>query len=690
MRPLFFLALSALPAMSQTPVTTLPLPDPLTMQNGTKVTSAKAWRTTRRPELLRLFEQEIYGRNSLGRPENMRFVLREEKPDARGGLATRLRVGILFEGTQGGRQMELLVYLPNAVKSCVPLFLGLNFDGNFTTTNEADIPLPGHYVHGLFQNRPADHKASEAARGIHASMFPYDEILKRGYGIATACYGEVEPDAAGRWQEGPRGIGRAPGEHDWGAIGAWAWALSRAMDYLQTHPRVDKKRVAVFGFSRLGKTAMWAGAQDERFALVISQESGKGGVSLSKRLTGEPVEHLAAKFPHWFTPAYAKYAKNEEALPVDGHCLAALVAPRPLLILSGAQDKWSDPEGEFFGALHAAPVYRLLGKDGMAATSWPPPQTLVKSTVGYYLRPGPHNVTPEDWRATLAFADKHLKNIETPMNEPILLWPGTAPGEKGDIGEERDTTNEPNTPPEKYVIRLGNVSKPTITVFKPAPEKDTGAAVIVCPGGGYHILAYNLEGTEICQWLNSIGVTGILLKYRVPGRGAQRYSTPLQDAQRALGVVRAKAKEWNLNPQRIGILGFSAGGHLSAALSTNYETRIYEKVDDADEQSCRPDFAILIYPAYLTEEKDRTKIAPELKITDKTPPTFLVMTQDDNIGVENVFTYALALKKAKVPAEVHVYPSGGHGYGLRPSPHAISHWPRRVEDWMAHNGWLIK
>lgn len=400
---------SSQPAKPSPVVPPYTLPDPLKMQDGTSVKSVKAWRKQRRPELLRLFESEIYGKTLVGKPRKMRFVLRDEKKDARNGRATRLRVGILFEGTETGRQMELLIYLPNAVEGPVPLFLGLNFDGNFATTDEPDIPLPAHYVHGLFKNRPADHKAHEDARGIHAYMFPYDLILERGYGFATACYGEVEPDAKDRWQDGPRGLGATPGAHDWGAIGAWSWSLSRAMDYLQTNPRVDAKRVAVFGFSRLGKTAMWAGAQDERFAMVVSQNSGKGGVSLSKRLVGEPVAHLANSLGHWFAPAYAGYVNKESTLPVDGHELAALVAPRPLLILSGAEDAWSDPEGEFMGGLNASPVYRLLGTDGMAATTWPAPQTLINSTIGYYLRPGPHDVRLEDWQATLNFADKHLR-----------------------------------------------------------------------------------------------------------------------------------------------------------------------------------------------------------------------------------------------------------------------------------------
>lgn len=274
--------------------------------------------------------------------------------------------------------------------------------------------------------------------------------------------------------------------------------------------------------------------------------------------------------------------------------------------------------------------------------------------------------------------------------ETIALWPGVAPGEKGDIGEEKDTTKaDPNEPPERYIIRLGNVSRPTLTVYRPPKEKETGAAVVVCPGGGYQILAMNLEGSEVCEWLNSLGVTAFLLKYRVPGRkGLEKHRAALQDAQRALGLVRHRAKEWKLDSKRIGILGFSAGGHLSAAASNIFETRTYPAVDEADKGSCRPDFTVLIYPAYLTAKDDLTQLAPEIKVTANTPPAFLAMTQDDPVHVENVFTYGLALQRAKVPMEMHIYPVGGHGYGLRPSPNAVSHWPQRVAEWLTAQGWL--
>lgn len=281
-------------------------------------------------------------------------------------------------------------------------------------------------------------------------------------------------------------------------------------------------------------------------------------------------------------------------------------------------------------------------------------------------------------------------SVRAAASDPILLWPNGAPGEKGDIGEERDTsTADSGKSGGKSVIRLGNVTAPTITFFRPPADKDTGAAVVVFPGGGYNILAYDLEGTEVCDWLNSIGVTGVLLKYRVPRRsGLEKHTAPLQDAQRALGLVRLRAPELGIDPKRIGILGFSAGGHLSVALSTNHRERTYRSVDGADSVSCRPDFTVLVYPAYLTVKSEGDKVAPELPVDSATPPTFLVQTQDDGVRVESSLFYYLALKNADVSAEMHLYPKGGHGYGLRASEHSVSHWPERVEEWMRTSGWL--
>jgi acetyl esterase/lipase len=271
---------------------------------------------------------------------------------------------------------------------------------------------------------------------------------------------------------------------------------------------------------------------------------------------------------------------------------------------------------------------------------------------------------------------------------PIPLWPAGLPAlpgsaEKFSPGPEQDmTTAKDGLVGGKAVIRTGNVTEPSLT-FYPAPvQNNSGATVVVFPGGGYRILALDLEGTEVCSWLNSIGINAALLKYRVPEPpGVPRYAAPLQDAQRAVGMVRSHAAAWHIDPKRIGVLGFSAGGHLAALVSNDNQTRSYSFFDDADRASCRPDFAILIYPAYLTKD-DRTSLAPEFKLSSQTPPTFLVQTEDDPIHVENSLVYYRALMAAKVPAEMHLFSSGGHGYGLRPSPEAVSGWPALAEAWL--------
>jgi acetyl esterase/lipase len=283
-----------------------------------------------------------------------------------------------------------------------------------------------------------------------------------------------------------------------------------------------------------------------------------------------------------------------------------------------------------------------------------------------------------------------LASLNAAPLPPLELWPGTVPGESAAKGEEKDTTKaSDDLVADKRVIRLGNVSRPTLQVFRPPADKDTGTAVVVCPGGGYYILAMDLEGTEICEWLNSIGVTGVLVKYRVPRpKGPGEPVGPLMDVQRALGLTRAHAAEWGLNPQRIGVLGFSAGGHLSARLSNRFKERAYPAVDDADKVSCRPDFTVLIYPAYLTDQAKGDALRPEMAVTSETSPTFLVMAQDDPVRVENVLHYSVALQAAKVPFELHVYPTGGHGYGLRRTPEAITGWPDRATEWLRGRGLL--
>lgn len=270
-----------------------------------------------------------------------------------------------------------------------------------------------------------------------------------------------------------------------------------------------------------------------------------------------------------------------------------------------------------------------------------------------------------------------------PGHITLNLWPNGAPGAQPSAGPEADmTTPKDNVIAGRPVLRLGNVSNPTITLYE-AKQNSSGTAVVVFPGGAYRILAIDLEGTEVCDWLNSINVTCVLLKYRVPNTGPYPKSpAALQDAQRALGMVRAHAAEWHIDPHRIGVLGFSAGGHLSAAISTHFDQRLYPPVDSADQQSCRPDFAVIIYPGYLALADQNFAPNLDIHVTDQTPPTFLVQAEDDPVHIENSTVYFQELKNVKVPAELHIYTEGGHGYGLRRTEKPVTHWPDLVETWL--------
>ena len=270
-----------------------------------------------------------------------------------------------------------------------------------------------------------------------------------------------------------------------------------------------------------------------------------------------------------------------------------------------------------------------------------------------------------------------------PGHTTLALWPHGAPGAPSNPAPEIDTTTaKDKVIAGQPVLRLGNVSAPTLTVYSPQ-GKNTGAAVVVFPGGGYRILAIDLEGTEVCDWLNSAGVTCVLVKYRVPDSGPYpKSSAALQDAQRALGIVRSHAAEWHIDPHRIGVLGFSAGAHLAAALSTHFDQRPYDAVDAADQLSCRPDFAVIVYPGYLALAEQNFAPNPEIHVTDQTPPSFILQAEDDTVHVENSIVYFLALKNAKVPAEMHLYAAGGHGYGLRRTELPVTAWPHLVETWL--------
>jgi hypothetical protein len=387
------------------------LPDPLRLVDGSPVREPRDWRERRRGEVLRLFEEHVYGRSPAA-PPGMRVVVIESDPRALGGLATRRQLRVRLDGTEGGPGFQILLYVPNGASRPVPAFLGLNFDGNHAVHPDPGIRLSPAWMDkgpGVVENR-----ATDAARGTNAAAWPVERILDRGYALATVYYGDLEPDHAEGWRDGvrarigPGAEGRFASD-DWGAIGAWAWGLSRALDALRADPDVDGRRVAVIGHSRLGKTALWAGAQDERFAMVVSNDSGEGGAALARRQFGERTEAITRMFPHWFCARYREYGGREDALPVDQHLLLALVAPRPLYVASATEDLWADPRGEFLAARAAEPVYRLLGLDGLGVEELPVPDRPVGRTIGYHLRRGPHALTAYDWEQYLDFADRHLR-----------------------------------------------------------------------------------------------------------------------------------------------------------------------------------------------------------------------------------------------------------------------------------------
>ena len=287
--------------------------------------------------------------------------------------------------------------------------------------------------------------------------------------------------------------------------------------------------------------------------------------------------------------------------------------------------------------------------------------------------------------------------IEAEEPRVLPVWPGAAPGDHGKIGPER--IRAPSEAPTKSSTWITDVTKPTITVFSPPKEKNTGAAVLICPGGGYWNLAWDLEGEEVAAWLNAVGVTGIVLKYRVPRRADQPERLPapgpLLDAQRAVSLVRSRAAEWGIHSNRIGIVGFSAGGHLAVATATHFDQRAYSPVDEIDKLSCRPDFAVAVYPGYFIEQQpagteiSKDVLAPYIRIPSETPPVFLVHASDDTVaGVENSVVMYLALKRVNVAAELHVYAQGGHGFGVRKSSLPCSTWTDRCVAWLQTLGML--
>lgn len=389
------------------------LPDPLTLASGAKVTDAETWRTKRRPEIVRLFETHMHGR-SPARPAEMKFEVTGTDKNALGGRATRKEITVRFGAEADAALMRVLLYLPNGAKGPVPAFVGVNFEGNHTVTGDPGITITEQWVWNNKEKRSEKMLPAESTRQKRVGSWAVETLLARGYALATIPRADIEPDYAEGWRHGVRGYflqkaGKTEfAADDWGAVAAWAWGLSRALDYLETDAAIDAKRVIVMGHSRMGKAALWAGASDERFAGVISNDSGESGAALSRRWFGETVERINTSFPHWFCANYKKFNQDMPALPVDAHLLVALSAPRPVYVASAAEDTWADPKGEFLAAKHAEPVYRLFGKEGLGVAEWPAVDHPVGKTVAYHVRKGKHDVLEYDWEQYLNFAERNL------------------------------------------------------------------------------------------------------------------------------------------------------------------------------------------------------------------------------------------------------------------------------------------
>ena len=390
------------------------LPPLLKNMNGDIVDTPDKWFNNRRPYLLSLFENQMYGSTPDNTDVRWEFIKSSEYRNALEGKAIKKEIVIrVMRGAQF-RDLWLLIYLPTGQSDPIPVFLGLNFNGNHTILNDPSITITPNWIDENNRLKRFAPGNIEQSRGNAASRWPVGDILSRGYGVATIFCGDMDPDYDDGFQNGIHPLFFADGQgvpdkNDWGSIGAWAWGLSRAIDYFENDPEIDATRVAVFGHSRLGKTALWAGATDQRIALTISNNSGCGGAALSIRRQGETVEKINSGFPHWFCDNFLQYNEREDQLPVDQHMLIALIAPRPVYIASAEQDLWADPIGEYLSAYYAQPAYELVGK----STGLEPELPVINDPkkdgiIGYHIRTGGHDVTNYDWEQFLDFADKHL------------------------------------------------------------------------------------------------------------------------------------------------------------------------------------------------------------------------------------------------------------------------------------------
>lgn len=396
------------------------LPDPLKLNNGQPVKDAKTWSEKRRPEIRRLIEDNWFGR-SPGRPQNMTFDVVEQATAAFDGKAVRRQITIYFTKERTGPKMDLLLYLPANAKGPVPVFLNMSFFANNLAVADPNVKVGRRWDRESRTQVPAEPPppstgpAAAAANNRAARGLRVEQFLSHGIGIATFNKDDLAPDFVGSEGLGVKSVylksGQTrPDENQWGAIAAWAWGASRALDYLETDHGVNAKRVAIHGVSRLGKTALWAGASDERFAMVIASCSGEGGAAIARRNYGETLAHMAAptRFPYQFAGNYAKYANKVKEWPVDANLLLAMIAPRPLLLQTGNTDKWSDPYGEFLAAVAVEPVYNLLGKQGLGTTTLPPAGQPILHDLGYVMHDGGHGTVPSDFDVYIKFMEMHL------------------------------------------------------------------------------------------------------------------------------------------------------------------------------------------------------------------------------------------------------------------------------------------
>lgn len=398
------------PNYDEQKVGTYLLPNPLLDARQKPITSPKAWQK-RRAYWLNQFATQVYGVTP-HKKVRLHFETVERK-EVLAGLAIRKQVNIHFTDYPQLQPLELLLYLPKqSVKPC-PIALGLNFCGNHGVSTEIDLPISQRWASNTEDGSIINNRFTEKSRGRQAARWAISELLQAGVALATVYYGDIEPDHPNGWRSGIRSVlGDTSRADNWGAIGAWAWGLSRMMDYLATETSVDLHQSFLTGHSRLGKAALWAAAQDVRFAAVNANCSGEGGTALTRRNFGETTTRLNQSFPHWFCQNYRHYNDNAVALPIDQHILLALIAPRPLYVASASEDLWADPRGEFLGLRAAEPVYALYGIPGLSIQDLPPLNTPNGTMLRYHLRQGKHDITPFDWKQYLRFIQENLlKNV---------------------------------------------------------------------------------------------------------------------------------------------------------------------------------------------------------------------------------------------------------------------------------------